>query len=418
MLWGIPDGLFQMKTIIQGIWERGQTLRRQHDMVVQAAQLDTVRRLPWILATAMAALLIGALANWNHPGALAPAPFTGISVASWINLAMFGWLLIVGVLLRWIDFARRGALPVLLLATSCLLFACVRSVVDQWGSASVTMFSLGCMFVGTLILIRPAHSVALYLGSYAVFYVALGYTQINPVVLQVNRAQGFGAMILALLMAVVLWRKHTVATLLQRQLEASNEELRRQQLELEILSQRDALTGLFNRREFTRLANLELQSTSRHESHTALIMADLDLFKHVNDTYGHPFGDEVIQFMANTLSNGVRATDVVARMGGEEFAVLLPKTSLAAAILLAEKLRALVQQTPVNTEVWQSIQVTTSFGVACIEQGQSGSLASLLKATDLALYAAKNGGRNRVESSLGSLDGQPVHRIAARKLGR
>lgn len=326
-----------MKTLIQGIWERGQTLRRQHDMVVQAAQLDTVRRLPWILATAMAALLIGALA---------PAAFTGINVASWINLAMFGWLLIVGVLLRWIDFARRGALPVLLLATSCLLFACVRSVVDQWGSASVTMFSLGCMFAGTLVLIRPAHAIALYLGSFAAFYVALGYTQNNPVVLQVNRAQGFGAVILALLMAVVLWRKHTVATLLQRQLEASNEELRRQQLELEILSQRDALTGLFNRREFTRLANLELQSTSRHESHTALIMADLDLFKHVNDTYGHPFGDEVIQFMANTLSNGVRATDVVARMGGEEFAVLLPKTSLAAAILLAEKLRALVGLKP------------------------------------------------------------------------
>ena len=174
------------------------------------------------------------------------------------------------------------------------------------------MFSLCCVFTGTLILIRPAHAIALYTGSYLLFYIAMALTQKNPVILAINQAQGFAAAALGLLLAFLLWRKHTVTTLLQQQLQASNEELQRQKQQLEILSQLDALTGLYNRREFDRLANIELVRAKREGSDTAIIMADLDFFKRINDCFGHPTGDEVIQKTAETLSQNIRASDIVA----------------------------------------------------------------------------------------------------------
>ncbi|PPD54406.1 MAG: hypothetical protein CTY12_03215 [Methylotenera sp.] len=203
---------------------------------------------------------------------------------------------------------------------------------------------------------------------------------------------------LGLLLAFLLWRKHTVTTLLQQQLQASNEELQRQKQQLEILSQLDALTGLYNRREFDRLANIELVRAKREGSDTAIIMADLDFFKRINDCFGHPTGDEVIQKTAEALSQNIRASDIVARIGGEEFIILLPKTSLDEALVVAEKLRLSLQENAIQTQISQTIQMTASFGVTAMATHQQGSLNALYAAADLALYAAKNKGRNRVES--------------------
>ena len=102
--------------------------------------------------------------------------------------------------------------------------------------------------------------------------------------------------------------------------------------------------------------------------------------------------------MASALRDGVRKTDVVARMGGEEFIVLLPETSMESARILAEKLRLWVQQTPVQVENQNAIPVTASFGVASVPVGQTATLESLYAAADAALYAAKTQGRNRVEA--------------------
>lgn len=395
-----------MTTFLFRALERLQTLRAEHDSVAETALQDSLRRLPWTFAALIPLLLLGALVNWNQPNVMAPAAYAGKNIASWLNIALAGSLLVTALVFRLNRLSHRGsAILLVMLALIYLLVLGVRSAIDQWGPSSVTMFSLGCVFVGTLLLIRPIHATLVYLVGYAVFHYVLGLTQPDLGLLQINRVQGFSAAVLGLLLSMLLWRKHTLMVLLQRELEAqrkalelSNEELKKQQLELQVLSQRDTLTGLFNRREFAKLADMALLRARRDNSSTAAIMVDLDFFKHVNDTYGHPAGDEVIKFLANALRSCVRGTDIVARMGGEEFIVLLPCTTLDEAAAVAEKIRELVQRTPVPIMAESDIQVTASFGVTGFVENQATSLDALYAAVDLALYAAKNGGRNRVEA--------------------
>jgi diguanylate cyclase (GGDEF)-like protein len=400
-----------MTTFLSRTLERFQTLRAEHDSVAETALQDSLRRLPWTFAALIPLLLLGALVNWNQPNAMAPAAYAGKNIASWLNIALAVSLLVTALVFRLNRLShRRSAFLLVLLALIYLLVLGVRSAIDQWGSSSVTMFSLGCVFVGTLLLIRPIHATLVYLAGYAVFHYVLGLTQPNPGLLQINRVQGLSAAVLGLLLSMLLWRKHTVMILLQRELEAqrkavelSNEELKKQQLELQVLSQRDTLTGLFNRREFAKLADMALLRARRDNSSTAAIMADLDFFKRVNDTYGHPAGDEVIKFMANSLRSCVRGTDIIARMGGEEFIVLLPGTTLDEAAAVAEKIRDLVQRTPIPISAEPDIQVTASFGVTGFDVNQATSLDALYAAVDLALYAAKKGGRNRVEARVAAV---------------
>jgi diguanylate cyclase (GGDEF)-like protein/PAS domain S-box-containing protein len=157
----------------------------------------------------------------------------------------------------------------------------------------------------------------------------------------------------------------------------------------------DYLTGLANRRAFFEAAELELERRKHATRPTAMIMFDADHFKAVNDKFGHPAGDAVLRHLASALSATFRDVDVVARVGGEEFAVLLPSTGLAAAAAVANRLRALVEATPVLVD-GESIGFTVSAGVAEMDDGIS-SLDGLMKRADQALYAAKARGRNRVD---------------------
>ena len=387
-----------MKKRLQLLMQRIQAMRTEHDKVAPEALRETFQRQPLTLGLAIFSMLLGAKVHWHSIGALAPTALQGMQLASGLNLIMAVWLISAGVFLKWGRSKLCNTPALLALAASFMIFGVLRSAIDQWGSGSVNIFSLCCVFTGTLILIRPLHAIALYAISYLFFYIAMDITQENPVILAVNQAQGFAAATLGLLLAFLLWRKHTVTTLLQQQLQTSNEELQRQKQQLEILSQLDALTGLYNRREFDRLANIELIRAKREGSDTAIIMADLDYFKRINDSYGHPTGDEVIQKTAEALSENIRASDIVARIGGEEFIILLPKTSLDEALVVAEKLRLVLQDNAIQTQNGQTIHMTASFGVTTMPKHQQGSLSALYAAADLALYAAKNKGRNRVES--------------------
>ena len=159
-----------------------------------------------------------------------------------------------------------------------------------------------------------------------------------------------------------------------------------QQEELVWLAKRDALTGLFNRGEFLRIADLELKRAQRHGTDTSAIMVDLDLFKNINDSYGHPAGDSVLKHTAACLLGGVRNIDVVARVGGEEFVVLLPQTSQGAALTLAEKLLRLLQQSPARITSDLQVVVTASFGVGTLPAGQEGTVESLYSAASAAAF--------------------------------
>ena len=155
----------------------------------------------------------------------------------------------------------------------------------------------------------------------------------------------------------------------------------------------DELTGLVNRRRFMTALEHELARTTRALA-PALILADLDDFKRVNDRFGHPVGDAVLQAFARALSDHVRDVDIPARLGGEEFAVLLPETPLAGAAAVAVRLQRSLAKVPVLVRAGRGLAVTASMGVAQQVQGESAE--SLLRRADAALYRAKADGKNRV----------------------
>ena len=156
----------------------------------------------------------------------------------------------------------------------------------------------------------------------------------------------------------------------------------------------DHLTGLSNRRAFFEAAELELVRNRKAPRPISLIMLDADHFKAINDNYGHPAGDAVLCRLAAAMRAVCRQVDVLARIGGEEFAVLLPSVGLEDALAVAERLRVQVERSPVLFQR-QRIPCTISLGVAVLEDGMTG-LDSLLARADQALYRAKRHGRNQV----------------------
>jgi len=158
----------------------------------------------------------------------------------------------------------------------------------------------------------------------------------------------------------------------------------------------DELTGLYNRRYV--LAHLEEVAARSNGAaiDTAVLMFDIDHFKNVNDQYGHPGGDDVLRQLAARALRGLRSVDLVARLGGEEFLVVMPETNLAAAMVVAERLRVGVSAEPfVLHATGKNIPVSVSIGVA-VAEAAGDTVEKLLKRADEALYAAKNSGRNRV----------------------
>ena len=167
------------------------------------------------------------------------------------------------------------------------------------------------------------------------------------------------------------------------------------QTDLRVQATRDHLTGLFNRGTVLEIAQRELAQSERRGDAAALILADLDHFKHVNDTHGHQIGDAVLCEAARRLSARVRVYDVLGRYGGEEFLILLPGCNLGRAREIAERLRTSIAGMPVETPAGP-VSITMSFGVAVANRGDSVSWDDFVRAADQALYRAKHAGRNRV----------------------
>jgi diguanylate cyclase (GGDEF)-like protein len=173
--------------------------------------------------------------------------------------------------------------------------------------------------------------------------------------------------------------------------------------ELRVLATTDFLTGLPNRREFMgRLADEEGRLQRDIGACAAVLLLDIDHFKRINDEHGHPAGDAVLRQLAELMRVGQRKIDMLGRIGGEEFAIVLPGTTLDAAAVFAERLRQRVAETPMRLDggagstVLVTVTVTVSIGVAVMGGRQPGGDAALIRA-DQALYRAKRGGRNRVE---------------------
>ena len=177
---------------------------------------------------------------------------------------------------------------------------------------------------------------------------------------------------------------------LQDELKKANELLKR-------LTNIDHLTNLFNRRYLAEILEGEFLRTRRNKEELSLVILDIDYFKKVNDTYGHQNGDVVLAAVAGLAQRQLRAYDSAARYGGEEFVLVIPGTSLAGAIQVAERLRQAVLEFSFPAPM-EDLTVTISLGVATYPSAAVDSVDSLFRQADEALYRAKQNGRNRVEA--------------------
>ena len=157
----------------------------------------------------------------------------------------------------------------------------------------------------------------------------------------------------------------------------------------------DELTGLANRREALAAIDRMIAAARRYNRPLTLAILDIDRFKLVNDSHGHPAGDEVIRAVAEAAAKIMREHDLVGRLGGEEFIMAFPDCATSAAMAACERLREAIAQTPIILESGAALTVTISFGVARLSDSESRT--TLIGRADQALYFAKKGGRNQVQ---------------------
>jgi len=385
--------------------------------VLVVAQRTVSPYLPFtpMLVVGVAALMaLGVLLLQSGSGmsvqrtAAAAAAARAANVARWkeavvvVHLGMAANLLIVSAMIWW---ARRQAPHVRAFQgvleawglISALGFTIVVASIDQWISAGITPFLIGCVLVGSLFLLRPQRAALLYGCAFLVYAWAMGLTQGDDARLLSNRVDGLIAAVLGFMVSLMIWRKHVLKETLVSELQVTRMALQERSTKLQSMAVRDTLTGLWNRAEIMRLAQRELTRAQRHGGETCFIMVDLDSFKLINDRWGHATGDRVLAAVASLLLEELRATDEVGRLAGEEFAVLLPSTGLHGAVRVANRLRQAVEAQTVEVDGVE-IHCTVSGGVATMAAGLSG-LDALMKCADQALYAAKAAGRNRIESA-------------------
>jgi diguanylate cyclase (GGDEF)-like protein len=382
---------------LQRIWARWRVEHEQVKAYAHGVNLQRVRTIAALVALINLVFVVwlGAELTLLHDTGLPRRWKWGlflVHLCMGVSFTLMAWL---SSRLRYAAHSKVSqSLPVLLVVLA-LLFSTGFATVDQWMTPAITPFLIGAMAVGLFAYLRPAVSLWIYVLAYGLFFYAIGLTQHDPAMLLSNRINGMAAVFIGSVLSVTLWRQFTTLTLQKLQLESVNAELQMKQTELQRLTRLDGLTGLYNRNTFVELTQAELARAQRQGSSTSILLLDLDFFKRVNDTWGHPAGDAVLKNVAVVANRTVRATDLVGRLGGEEFIVLLPQTTLEAARRLAEKLRANLEQSAILWE-GQRITSTASIGLASTTASEHLDFDHLYNQADKALYMAKERGRNRV----------------------
>ena len=261
--------------------------------------------------------------------------------------------------------------------------------------------------MATRFFIQPAFSVLLAASENASTESYLGLMTIGDYLGRTRTLNGrvwrtaFGVRVLAEYDIAELEKLYELTLDLNRQasdaqstLARANVALKQREAQSAAASLTDALTGLGNRRRLDQALAIEISRAARTGGTLSAIMADVDHFKRVNDVYGHGAGDKVLARVGAILKSKTRATDIVARFGGEEFVVLMPLSGLGQAAAKAEQLRCALAAEHIEP---LAVPVTSSFGVAELIPGEDGE--AFLHRVDAALYSAKEGGRNRVAAA-------------------
>jgi diguanylate cyclase (GGDEF)-like protein len=361
--------------------------QEMHDIQAKAA-VQTLVLLRWVACLSVPIHL--AAAWWFGSADRLPVQPDELTWAQGLVRAHLVSAALVTLVVLWVTYAlRRGRLGrftaiAMQITVSCLyifLSALISLSGIRSGTGTALTFMLVCMSVGTLSPLRPALAFPLFTLSFFLFAQAVNQLHgigFSMATLRVNLGTTY---VVVLLVSGVVWRYYSQMTVLYKK--ASE------------LAEQDALTGLFNRRYITQRTQDALGSALRMGCDTHVILIDIDFFKKINDTYGHPGGDMVLQKLGALLLESVRGTDVAARWGGEEFMVLLPNTSQENAVALAEKLRLRLAECRWSYQN-KTILVTGSFGVSGVRTEQVGDFDALFAAADKALYRAKQQGRNQV----------------------
>lgn len=192
--------------------------------------------------------------------------------------------------------------------------------------------------------------------------------------------------------------KNEIEKELEKKVHQRTLELEDAKTKLKEESIKDPLTNLYNRRHLSEIAQKYINLAKRYNHNLSTLMLDIDKFKKVNDTYGHKAGDMVILEIANQMQIHSRDSDSIFRYGGEEFLILMPKTSLQEAIELAERIRIAIEEVPIHVDknLDATIRATVSIGVSSLDKESDSSIEEIIKRADVNLYKAKEQGRNRV----------------------
>jgi len=294
---------------------------------------------------------------------------------------------------------RRNTLALTLVWLEVLVHSAAASLLIGWDSG-FHYFLL--IFIPAIVVSSSRRRALPAVGVLLAFYLGLHHVcsvvgPLSPLAPGALRAAWWvnAALIFGLLYTMTAFYRVTVIRAEQRLLTAATT---------------DVLTGLANRGHFQLRAAAELAHGRRSQQPTALVLADVDFFKRVNDEHGHEAGDRVLVQVGAVMRDTLREVDLLARWGGEEFLALLPQCSGPTALEVAERLRAAVAATPIDIG-GRRLQITASFGVAEVHDLQD--LQAAIARADQALYASKHGGRNRVHGVPPAEGPQPAAGAAA-----
>ncbi len=307
------------------------------------------------------------------------------------GLVIFAFLAVSLVFIPLISYIRKHAetvshvlgLAVMYIYALVVLIFCAVLALCAINEADLThVYVMAVLGVAMFLYVRPIPLAVLYAAVYAGFAVALPCVGAEPESLLALRINTLIFNLFAWLLGVMSMRSRISVFISRRQLHEQN-------LMLKDLAQRDAMTGLFHHAAVLRLLENEICRTREHGLPLSLIMADIDNFKTINDTYGHQFGDDVILRVASAFDDAFRGTGIVGRYGGEEFIVILPGANPEQACTLAKSVQSKLKSTMSHPEV------TLSGGIS-LYNGES--LDVFIRLTDEKLYRAKNQGKHRFVS--------------------
>jgi len=275
-----------------------------------------------------------------------------------------------------------------------LLIGVVITSIDQLVTPSTTPFTIACIAIGAIFIIKPLHSLLMFLIAYIMFYFAMGIVLTDLSILLSNRVNGLTSVSLGFFLSFILWKSNVTNLQLKERILLQQKELEDKNKELQHIATYDSLTELVNRRCFEEQVSNVMLSIERHGGEACLLLIDVDDFKTINDKYGHPIGDKVLQRLASIMKSQLRRIDIVSRIGGDEFAIILVNTDIKAAKLVGEKLKNSIEKDTLIIDE-QEINMTVCIGITSIDN-KTDSYEEAYKYADKALYMAKTMGKNQV----------------------